>query len=91
MNIRAELSLKNENMVSWLDGVVHATIPDLICLIDTQTGMPISNPDYATGMQVAVVILPAPSQFTTACGLAAFGPAYVGLNQPFRSPLTPAN
>lgn len=85
------ISLKNENMIGWLDGVVHATIPDLICLIDTQTGMPISNPDYATGMQVAVVILPAPSQFTTARGLAAFGPAYVGLDQPFRSPLSPAD
>lgn len=83
------ISLKNENMIGRLDGVVHATIPDLICLIDTQTGMPISNPDYAMGMQVAVVILPAPSQFTTARGLAAFGPAYVGLDQPFRSPLTP--
>lgn len=85
------IGLKNENMIGWLNGAVHATIPDLICLMDTQTGMPISNPDYATGMQVAVVILPAPRQFTTMRGLAAFGPAYVGLEQPFQSPLTPDN
>jgi len=85
------INLKNENMIGWLNGAVHATIPDLICLMDTQTGMPISNPDYATGMQVAVVILPAPTQFTTERGLAAFGPAYVGLERPFRSPLTPDN
>lgn len=83
------ISLKNENMIGWLDNAVHATIPDLICLMDTQSGMPISNPDYAIGMQVAVVILPAPEQFTTPRGLAAFGPAYLGLDQPFRSPLKP--
>lgn len=81
------VSLKNENLVGWLNDVVHATIPDLICLIDTETGSPVSNPDYSEGMHVAVVILPAPAQFTTKRGLAAFGPAYAGLKQPFVSPL----
>lgn len=81
------INLKNENLVGWLNDEVHATIPDLICLIDTQTGLPISNPDYCNGMRVAIVILPAPAEFTTERGLAAFGPTYVGLNQPFISPL----
>lgn len=81
------VSLKNENLVGWLNDVVHATIPDLICLIDTETGSPVSNPHYDEGMRVAVVILPAPAQFTTKRGLAAFGPAYAGLKQPFVSPL----
>lgn len=83
------IALKNENMIGWLDEAVHATIPDLICLIDTDAGMPVTNPHYAKGMRVAVVILPAPVQFTTARGLAAFGPAYVGLEGPFVSPLSP--
>lgn len=81
------IALKNENLVGWQDDALHATIPDLICLMNTQTGMPVSNPDYYVGMQVAVVILPAPVQFTTPRGLAAFGPAYAGLDQPFVSPL----
>lgn len=85
------IKLKNENMIGFLNDVVHATIPDLICLMDTESGRPISNPDYAIGMQVAVVILPAAIEFTSARGLAAFGPAYVGLEQPFRSPLKPTN
>lgn len=84
-----QIDLKNENLVGKLNGAVHATIPDLICLIDTATGTPVTNPDYEVGMQVAVVILPAPEQFTTARGLQAFGPAYVGLEQPFVSPLAP--
>jgi len=85
------INLKNENLVGWLNDAVHATIPDLICLIDTDTGLPVSNPDYAVGMRVAVVILPAPAQFTKERGLAAFGPAYAGLEQPFTSPLAALN
>lgn len=81
------IGLKNENLVGWLDEVVHATIPDLICLIDVTSGLPVSNPDYAVGMRVAVVILPAPVQFTSARGLAAFGPGYAGVDGPFVSPL----
>ncbi|MDC0739575.1 DUF917 domain-containing protein [Cognatishimia sp. SS12] len=76
--------LKNENMIGWVNGEVHATIPDLICLIDTETGAPITNPNYYTGQKVAVVVLPAPEPFTTPKGLAAFGPAYAGLDQPYR-------
>lgn len=82
------IGVKNENLISWLDDKVHATIPDLICLIDTQSGAPISNPEYEVGMEVAVVILPAPDAFMTPRGLEAFGPAYVGLDQPFKSPLS---
>ncbi len=77
--------LKNENMIGWLNDKVHATIPDMICLIDTVTGAPVTNPNYYEGQNVAVVILPAPAPFTTPKGLAAFGPAYVGLKQPFRA------
>jgi len=81
------IGLKNENLVGWLNDEVHATIPDLICLIGAESGRPVSNPDYAVNMRVAVVILPAPAQFTTERGLATFGPAYAGVPGPFRSPL----
>lgn len=75
--------LKNENLIGWLDGEVHTTIPDLICLIDTDTGEPVTNPNYATGMNVAVVILPAPAAFRSDKGLQAFGPAYLGMDIPY--------
>ncbi|WP_424988365.1 DUF917 domain-containing protein [Microbulbifer sp. S227A] len=76
--------LKNENMVGWLDNEVHATIPDLICMIDTDSGEPVTNPNYYQGQQVAVVVLPAPAPFTTARGLEAFGPRYAGLDREYR-------
>ena len=66
-----------------------STFPDLICLIDTDTKTPVTNPDYTKAMRAAVMILAAPVQFITVRELAAFGPAYVGLDQPFVSPLSP--
>lgn len=84
---RYRISIKNENLVGWCDGTVHAVIPDLICLFDTQTGQPIQNPHYHTGQQVSVVILPAPAPFLTRRGLEVFGPRYAGVSGHFVSPL----
>ena len=81
---RYKIYLKNENMVGWLDDQVHTTIPDLICLLDIDTYEPVTNPNYRCGQNVAVIVLPAPDAFTTEKGLQAFGPSYVGLNQPFK-------
>lgn len=78
------IQVKNENMAAWLDGEVHATIPDLICLLDTDAGAAITNPNYYAGQNVAVVILPAPQAFLTKKGLQSFGPGYVHLDQPYR-------
>lgn len=76
--------LKNENMVGWLNDEVYATIPDLVCLIDTDSGEPVTNPNYRQGQAVSVVVLPAPEPFTTPKGLAAFGPRCAGLDQAYR-------
>jgi len=77
---RYHIWLKNENMIGRLNDKVHTTIPDMICLIDLDTGMPVTNPNYHTGQNVAVVILPAPEPFTSPKGLSVFGPAYLGLD-----------
>lgn len=73
------ISVKNENMVARLNGEVHATIPDLICCIDSDKGMPITNPNFYHNMQVTVIILPAPKEFCTEKGLSVFGPNYAGV------------
>ncbi len=85
------ISVKNENMACWLDGAVLATVPDLICLFDAQTGAPVANPDVTTDQQIAVVILPAPAPFTSPKGLSIFGPEYAGVSGAYRSPLAPQN
>ncbi len=78
-----EIEVKNENLVARLNGEIDVTIPDLICCIDTDSGEPITNPNHSVGMNVAIVILPAPKEFLTERGLQAFGPSYVGLDSEF--------
>ncbi len=81
------VSVKNENMACWLDGAVYATVPDLICLFDSDSGAPIANPDCRAAQAISVVILPAPKQFLTDKGLSIFGPNYAGIDAAFRTPL----
>lgn len=74
-----QISVKNENLVGWKDGEVAVTIPDLICLLDADSGQPITNPHAFVGQNVAVVLLPAPIEFQTEKALSVFGPQYAGL------------
>ena len=76
---RYDITLKNENMAAWRDGVLDIVIPDLICAIDTKTGAPVTNPNTQIGQQIAIVKLPAPEQFRTQKGREIFGPKYIGL------------
>lgn len=78
------IEVKNENMAAWFDDEIHATIPDLICLLDTDTGAAVTNPNYYEGQNVAVVILPAPEAFLTEKGLQSFGPGYIHLDHPYK-------
>ncbi|WP_299574614.1 DUF917 domain-containing protein [uncultured Shewanella sp.] len=80
---RYHIEVKNENLVSRLNEEVDVTIPDLICCLDMDTLTPITNPNFSQQMNVAIVVLPAPKEFTTERGLEAFGPAYVGLKMPY--------
>nr|WP_282447188.1 DUF917 family protein [Pseudoalteromonas sp. 2CM32C] len=72
-------------MAAFLNEEVHVTIPDLICCINTRTGTPVTNSNYELGMQVVVVILPAPKEFTGPKGLEIFGPRYAGVDAPYRA------
>lgn len=78
------ITLKNENMVAWLDDEVRATIPEIISVMDVNTGEIITNPNVTVGRDVSVLVLPAPQMFLTPRGLEIFGPKYVGLNRAFQ-------
>lgn len=79
-----QIDYKNEHMISRLNNKIHSTIPELICLFDTDTNEPITNPHHKVGMNAAVVILPAPDAFLTEKGLRTFGPSYLGLSIDFQ-------
>ena len=77
---RLKVWFKNENLMSWLNGELFVTLPDLICVIDIESGEPVSNPNYEEKMEIAVIVYPAPEAFTTPRGLEAFGPRTFGFD-----------
>lgn len=77
---RLKVWFKNENHVSWLNDVPFVTSPDLISLVDRQTGEPIPNPLVEKGQDVAVIATPSPQHFRTPKGIDVLGPRYFGFD-----------
>ncbi len=69
---------QNENIISWLDGEICATVPDLICLFSLDAAMPTLNPYAKVGEKAAVIVLPAPVEWTSQRSLEVFGPRSFG-------------
>ena len=84
---RYHIAIKNEFMYAKLNGDIHVTIPDLICLLDMDKLEPVTNPHHSIGMNVAVVILPAPNEFLCDKALSVFGPRYAGLDRDYKPAL----
>ena len=86
-NSEYKIGVKNENLISWRDDEIHATIPDLIIIVDLESDAPLTNPNVSIGMNCAVVVLPPPREFLTDKAVAVFVPSYLGLDTPYRSAL----
>lgn len=74
---------KNENIISWRDGAVSVTPPDLIVIADTRSGSAVANPDFERGQAVSVIGFAAPALWRTPAGLRVFGPAHFGFDVPY--------
>lgn len=74
---------KNENIIAWRGEEVDMTAPDLICVLDNNTGMPITNPNCEPGETVAVIGFPAPEKWRSPEGLAVFGPGFLGYDEEY--------
>ncbi len=76
-----KLWVKNEHHIAWRNGDVVATSPDLITLVDLETGFPRTNRDIAEGDRVAVVGMRIPDEsFRTPRGLELLGPRHFGFD-----------
>ena len=72
------VDFQNENLVAAEDGVVRVTVPDLINVIDTDTGAVMQTVDLVVGQRVHVVALPADPRWHTDDGIALAGPRAFG-------------
>jgi hypothetical protein len=71
---------KNENMVAWKDGEVALTCPDLICIVDGETGYPITNPNCNPMNKIAVLGFKAHDFWKTEKGLSILNPRFFGFD-----------
>jgi DUF917 family protein len=79
-----KLWFKNENHATWLNGEFYVARPDIIEVVDTDTGEPLVNTHISTGQRVTIVGIKRRPQFDNASGLAILGPAHWGFEEKFR-------
>jgi DUF917 family protein len=75
---------QNENLVAEVDGVVTCIVPDLICVLEAESGEPITTETLRYGQRVVVVGISTPEIMRTPEALAVFGPSCFGLTEEFR-------
>jgi hypothetical protein len=74
------IDFQNENLVATEDGVVAATVPDLINIIDVDTGTVMQTIDVLVGQRVHVVAMPVGGPWHTPEGIDLAGPRAFGLD-----------
>jgi DUF917 family protein len=75
---RLQLSFQNEHLMVRIDGEPRVTVPDLIAVLDIDTGEPITTESMRYGYRVAVIGIPCDPKWRTPKGLALVGPGYFG-------------
>lgn len=85
--IRAEIDVQNENLVFRQGGHVQASVPDLIVVLDADSGQPITTEVLRFGLRVAVLAFPCHPLLGTEEALAVVGPAAFGYPEVTYEPL----
>lgn len=80
---RLVIDFQNENLIARQDGETICTVPDLICVVDTERGEPITTELMRYGFRVTVLGFPAPVLWTTPEALAIAGPRSFGYDMDF--------
>lgn len=75
--------LKNENHIVWRGRRVLYTSPDLISVVDARTAEPYTNTNLPEGIEVAVLVAPAPQVLRSAEALKILGPSHYGFDVPY--------
>ena len=75
----AYVEFQNENLTAVVEGEILATTPDLICLVDTETFIPVPTDALKYGKRVMVVGLKCFPLWRTEEGLKLVGPRYFGV------------
>jgi uncharacterized protein len=79
------IDFQNEFLVGYLDGRADVTVPELICVLDSESGEAVGTEVLRYGQRATVIALPAHPLFLTDRGLAHAGPRAFGYDLDFVS------
>ena len=77
------IEIQNENLIVLEDGEVIASVPDLISIVDAETGHAISTESLRFGQRVAVIAWACDPLWRTPRGLELAGPPAFGYDIPY--------
>jgi DUF917 family protein len=77
------LEFQNEFLVARRGEDVLASVPDLITVVDSDTGEPTTTEELRYGFRVAVLAAPCDERWRTEAGLAIVGPRCFGYDFDF--------
>jgi len=69
---------QNEHLVAQRDGELVASVPDLIIVLETDTGQPVMTEDMRYGYRTTVLAVPCDARWRSDAGLEVVGPRYFG-------------
>ncbi|WP_329236532.1 DUF917 domain-containing protein [Actinoallomurus sp. NBC_01490] len=75
---RLARTVVTENLVAYREGAVVASVPDLICVLESETGEPVTTEALRYGFRVDVVGAPCDPRWHAPGGLELVGPRYFG-------------
>jgi DUF917 family protein len=78
-----ELIYQNEFLLAKREDQVLALTPDIITLLETESGTPITSESLRYGLRIDLIALPAPEIWQTDAGLKLVGPQAFGFNMPY--------
>jgi DUF917 family protein len=77
------VDFQNENLVAIAGDHVLASVPDLISILDSETGEAVTTEMLRYGLRVSVVASPCDARWRTPEGLAKVGPGYFGYSHEY--------
>lgn len=77
------LGFQNENLTAHIGDRLVAIVPDLICVVEDETGEPITTEQLRYGQRVRVIGISTPDMMRTPKALDTFGPQAFGLDEKF--------
>ncbi|GAA4489580.1 hypothetical protein GCM10023191_020620 [Actinoallomurus oryzae] len=77
------IDFQNENLVAYREGAVVASVPDLICVPESETDEPVTTEALRYGFRVDVVGAPCDPRWHAPDGLELVGPRYFGYDHDY--------